>query len=333
MTYFSKMIKGLAVASVLAVSPALAADITMNFGFSTPEEHDYGRMAYKFKELVEEYSDGSIEVKVRCCSQISTEDDAFKALQLGTVDAFFITQNNISPHWPLMDVFVLPYVFQNREHIDAVLNGPVGQKVRDQLQADTGVHLLTFGGVFFRDMYSVEKPIENFADFEGLKFRVPKNEVMISTIDSFGAEPIPLAWSETPTALQTGTIDASDNGIGTIKSMKFYEFAKHLVILEHFSGTSPLLASDRFMSKLSDDQRAAVQKAADEAGAFMYDFMRDDLNELRDWLVNEGGMTRSDPDRAPFIAAAKKVQDEKAAGASDEFRALLAEIRDAAPGN
>lgn len=330
MTHFKKLVKGLAVAAVMMATPAFAEDVTMNFGFSTPEEHDYGRMAVKFKELVEDYSNGEIEVKIRCCSQISTEDDAFKALQLGTVDAFFITQNNISPHWPLMDVFVLPYVFQNRDHIDAVLNGAVGQKIREQLNADTGVHLLTFGGVFFRDMYSVERPINSHADFEGLKFRVPKNQVMISTIDAFGAEPIPLAWSETPTALQTGTIDASDNGIGTIKSMKFYEFAKNLVILEHFSGTSPLLASDRFMSSLTDDQRVAVQRAADEAGAFMYDFMKADLDELRDWLVKEGGMTRTDPDRAPFIAAAQKVQDEVAAAATDEFRALLAEIRAAA---
>lgn len=330
MMHLKKLVQGLAVAALTLTTPAFAADITMNLGFSTPEDHDYGRMGRKFKELVEDYTDGAIEVKLRCCSQISTEDDAFKALQLGTVDAFFITQNNISPHWPLMNVFVLPYIFQNRQHIETALSGPVGAKVRKQLLADTGVHLLTFGGVFFRDMYSVERPIESFDDFAGLKFRVPKNQVMIATIGSFGAEPIPLAWSETPTALQTGTIDASDNGIGTIKSMKFYEFAKNLVILEHFSGTSPLLASDRFMSKLSDEQRAAIQRAADEAGAYMYDFMKADLDALRDWLVTEGGMTRTDPDRAPFIAAAQKVQDDIAAAASDEFRALLAEIRAAA---
>ena len=65
----------------------------------------------------------------------------------------------------------------------------------------------------------------------------------------------------------------------------------------------------------------------------MYDFMRDDLESLRTWLVEEGGMTRHDPDRAPFIAAAQKIQDEVASGASDQFRALLTEIRAAAPDN
>ena len=330
MIKFRKMLVGLIAGLLITITHVSAANVTMNLGFSTPEDHDYGRMAKKFKELAEKYSDGTVNVKLRCCSQISTEDEAFKAMQLGTVDAYFITQNNISPNWGLMDVFVLPYIFQDRAHIEKVLNGPVGKKVSEQLFADTGVHLLTFGGVFFRDMYSVEKPINSISDFSGLKFRVPKNKVMIETLKAFGAEPIPLAWSETPTALQTGTIDASDNGIGTIKSMKFYEFAQNLVILEYFSGTSPLLASDRFMQKLNDSQRAAVQKAADEAGAYMYEFMKDDLESLRTWLTTEGGMTRTDPDRAPFIKAAQQIQDQFSKDASPEFKALLNEIRAAA---
>ena len=330
MIRLNRILVGLIASLVIMITHVSAANVTMNLGFSTPEEHDYGRMAKKFKELAEKYSNGTIEVKLRCCSQISTEGEAFKAMQLGTVDAYFITQNNISPNWKLMDVFVLPYIFQDRDHIKRVLNGSVGTKVKKQLLADTGVHLLTFGGVFFRDMYSVNKPINSMSDFNGLKFRVPKNKVMIATLKAFGAEPIPLAWSETPTALQTGTIDASDNGTGTIKSMKFYEFAKNLVILEYFSGTSPLLASDRFMSKLNDSQRAAVQKAADEAGAYMYDFMKDDLDSLRSWLTTEGGMTRTDPDRAPFIKAAQKIQDQFSKDASPEFKALLKEIRAAA---
>ena len=330
MIRLNRILVGLIASLVIMITHVSAANVTMNLGFSTPEEHDYGRMAKKFKELAEKYSNGTIEVKLRCCSQISTEGEAFKAMQLGTVDAYFITQNNISPNWKLMDVFVLPYIFQDRDHIKRVLNGSVGTKVKKQLLADTGVHLLTFGGVFFRDMYSVSKPINSMSDFNGLKFRVPKNKVMIATLKAFGAEPIPLAWSETPTALQTGTIDASDNGTGTIKSMKFYEFAKNLVILEYFSGTSPLLASDRFMSKLNDSQQAAVQKAADEAGAYMYDFMKDDLDSLRAWLTSEGGMKRSDPDRAPFIKEAQKIQDQFSKDASPEFIALLKEIRAAA---
>ena len=74
-----------------------------------------------------------IDVKLRCCNQISSEDEGFQAIQLGTVDGFFIMANNVSSNWPLMDVTVLPYIFQNTEHLDCVLNGEVGQFMKDKL--------------------------------------------------------------------------------------------------------------------------------------------------------------------------------------------------------
>ena len=115
------------------------------------------------------------------------------------------------------------------------------------------------------DNHSAEFGIVIRSDMKGLKLRVPKNKVMISTFKAFGAEPVPLAWSETPTALQTRTIDGGDNGTSVIKDMKFYEFTKHLVILDHFAGVAPLFASDRMMRKLKPDQVAAIRRAADEA--------------------------------------------------------------------
>jgi len=233
-------------ASAMAI-PAMAADLTMNVGFGAPEESLYGRFGKIFQTKVAEISGGDIEVKLRCCNQISSEDEAFKAMQLGTVDGFFITANNVSPHWPLMDVTVLPYIFQNSDHLARVLDGDVGQMMKNKLQADTSVHLLAFGPALYRDFYNSVRPINTMADMEGLKIRVPKNEVMIATFEAFGANPVPLAWSETPTALQTGTVDGGDNGTSFIRDMKFFEFQPNLVILEHFVAFAPLFASDNFM--------------------------------------------------------------------------------------
>ena len=310
---------------------AEAADkVVMNLGWATPLESDYGILAKKFEELAESYSNGSVDVKLRCCAQISTEDDAFKALQLGTVDGYFISQNNVSPHWPLMDVFVLPYIFQNTDHILKVAGGPVGQKIRDKLRADTGVHLLTFGGPGYRDMFNSKRPVNSIEDLAGLKLRVPKNQVMLATFEAFGAEPVPLAWSETPTALQTGTIDGGDNGTSVIREMKFFEFAKHLIILDHFAGFAPVFASSRFMDKLDADQKAAVLRAAKEAGEYHTQVKIEEIESIRTWLSNEGGMSLTRPERGPFIAAAQKVQQQFAADRGDEFKALVDEIQAAA---
>lgn len=331
MTLFSlKSLSGSAVALALTASATLAADITMNVGFGAPEESLYGRFGKIFEAKAEEYTGGAVDVKLRCCNQISSEDEAFKAMQLGTVDGFFITANNVSPHWPLMDVTVLPYIFQNSDHLARVLDGEVGQFMKDKLQEDTSVHMLAFGPALYRDFYNSVRPINTMADMEGLKIRVPKNEVMIATFEAFGANPVPLAWSETPTALQTGTVDGGDNGTSFIRDMKFFEFEPHLVILEHFVSFAPLFASDNFMKKLSDEQREQIMRAARDAGAEFAQQVATETEEVRQWLVDEGGMARTDPDKAAFVEAAKGVQQEFAEKRGEAFVELVGKIQAAA---
>ena len=320
----------LVIATALTATTAVAADVSMNLGFGAPEESLYGRFGQIFKDKVEAYTDGSVEVKLRCCNQISSEDEAFKAMQLGTVDGFFITANNVSPHWPLMDVTVLPYIFQDTAHLERVVDGDLGQVMKERLQADTSVHLLSFGPALYRDFYNSKLPINTMADMEGLKIRVPKNEVMIATFEAFGAEPVPLAWSETPTALQTGTVDGGDNGTSFIRDMKFYEFEPHLVILEHFVAMAPLFASDRFMKSLSDEQREQVLRAANDAGIEFRNQVQAETEEIREWLSTEGGMAMTRPDKAEFIEAAQTVQQSFAEDRGPEFVELVEKIRRAA---
>lgn len=320
----------LSTSMAMATFPAIAADITMNLGFTAPEKSIYGRLADHFKKKAEEYTKGAVEVKIRCCGQISTEDEAFKAMQLGTVDAYIITSNNVSPHWPLMDVTVLPYIFQSPEHLDKVVDGPVGKMMVEKLQKDTSVHLLTFGPAVYRDFFNSVRPINSMEDMKGLKIRVPKNEVMIATFKAFGSEPVPLAWSETPTALQTGTVDGGDNGTSFIKDLKFYEFESNLAVLEHFVATAPLFASDAFMKKLSDEQKEQILKAATEAGAEFRKEVANEDNETREWLVKEGGMKMTKPDKAEFIKAGQMVQKEFAEARGQEFIDLVDAINKAA---
>ena len=319
-----------AIITGITATSAVAADITMNVGFGAPEESLYGRFGKIFEEKAEDYTNGTVDVKLRCCNQISSEDEAFKAMQLGTVDGFFITANNISPHWPIMDVTVLPYIFQNKEHLAKVLDGEIGQLMKDKLQADTSVHMLAFGPAMYRDFYNSVRAVNTMADMDGLKIRVPKNEVMIATFEAFGANPVPLAWSETPTALQTGTVDGGDNGTSFIRDMKFYEFEPHLVILEHFVSFAPLFASDNFMKKLNDEQREQIIRAANDAGTEFAKQVATETEEIRDWLATEGGMAMTTPDKTDFVEAAKGVQAQFSEQRGPEFVELVGRIQAAA---
>jgi len=217
-----------------------------------------------------------------------------------------------------------------RSDLQRVVEGDIGQLIKDKLQADTSVHLLSFGPILYRDFYNSVRPINSMTDMEGLKVRVPKNEVMIATFEAFGAEPVPLAWSETPTALQTRTVDGGDNGTSFIRDMKFFEFEPHLVILEHFVAMSPLFASDRFMKSLSDEQREQVLRAANDAGIELRNEVQAETEEVREWLATEGGMAMTRPDKAAFIEAAQAVQQSFAEERDQDFVELVEQIRQTA---
>lgn len=317
-------------ALALSAQTAAADNVVVNLGYAAAEGSSYAVLANKFEELAEKYSGGTIDVKVRCCGQLMGEDEAFKAMQLGTVDMHVITGNNISPHFPLMDAFVLPYIFANKGHAYRVLEGEVGTNFSKSLQEATDVHLLSFGFVGDRDFYNSRNLITKMEDMAGLKIRVPKNQVMIDTFTEFGAAPIPLPWADTPTALQTGTVEGADNGTSFIKSQKFYEIMPYFTALEHFTYFSPLFASDRVMGKLDDAQRDAVMRAAKDAGIYQKEEMGRQVEEIRAFLVGEGGMKTAEFDRTDFIAAGQRVQDKYSSDKSDEFKALVAAIRAAA---
>jgi len=313
----------------LSVQSANAGKVTINLGHGGGEKSAYGPLAEKFAELAEKYSNGSIEVKVRCCAQLVKEDEAFKAMQLGTVDMSIITGNNLSPHFALTDAFVLPYIFKNKEHAYKVLEGPVGDSYKKKLLDATGITILAFGFVGDRDFYNSRQPITKMADMKGLKVRVPKNQVMIDTFKEFGAAPIPLPWADTPTALQTGTVQGADNGTSFIKSAKFYEIMPYFTVLEHFTYFSPLMASPRLMKKLDADQTKAVLRAAKEANDYQKDVMSKAVSEIRQFLTTEGqgGMKTVEFERADFIAAGQRVQDRYANEKGAEFTAFVQAIR------
>lgn len=313
-------------AMCLITSAPARAEITFNVAYAGGEESDYAKLTSMFKKHVERLVPG-VTIKPRCCAALVTEDEAFKAMQLGTVDMAIITGNNVSPHYPPMDAFVLPYIFRDIQHGYAVFDGPVGKAFQKDFEEKTKVSILVWSAIIYREFYNTVRPINKIEDMKGIKIRVPKNEVMLDTFRAFGAAPIPLPWSETPPALQTGTVQGGDNGATFIRTLKFYEIADNLAILEHFAAITPLLASPRAMAKLTPEQQEKMR----EAGRLTDIEYRATIQKQREadikFLQEKGGMKVTYPERTAFIAAAQKVQDAWLAEKGDDFRKLVLSIR------
>ena len=279
---------------------------------------------------LEKRTKGKVKVKIFCCFKMGGEQEMYKKLQLGTLDATIIAQNNAGPFYPKIDLLVLPYMLQNYKHAIKVVDGPIGEMIWKDMPKEAGVHLVKIILVSFRHIYNSKKPINTIADFGPLKYRVPKNVVMVDTYKAFGSDPVPLAWSETLTAVQTGTVDGGDLPIDVIYSQKFHEVAKNIALTGHFALAPPFFVSDKFMKKLTDEERKAVYAAATTAAQVSRKQVLDKEAEISKLLQEKHGVKITKPDTAPFISAAAKVHAEFAKKRGSDYVKLIEAINGAA---
>ncbi|NKC12135.1 MAG: C4-dicarboxylate ABC transporter substrate-binding protein [Gammaproteobacteria bacterium] len=315
----------IAVAALMLSGPAVAKKVRMNIGYSVAEGHPYGTFMNTFAERFETLSGGTVKVKVHCCHKMGSEQEQFKKLQLGTLDGTLIAQNNAGPFYPKIDLLVLPYMIRNYEHAVRVADGPVGRMIWGDMPKEAGVHLVSIPLFSFRHIYNTKHPINDLDDFAKLKYRVPKNVVMVDTYTAFGSDPVPIAWSEALTATQTGTVDGGDLPIDVMYSQKFHDVAKHVAMTGHFVLAPPFFVSDKFMKKLDGKQRAALDMAAQVATAAARHHTNYGMGLVRK-KMEALGVKFTEPELAPWIARAKVVHDAFAQKRGPEYAQLMQAI-------
>ena len=318
-----------ALAGLLISAEASAKKLTMNIGFSVTEGHPYGTFMKTFAERFETLSGGTVRVKVHCCHKMGSEQEQFKKLQLGTLDGTMIAQNNAGPFFPKIDLLVLPYMIQNYDHAVKVADGPIGQKIWGDMPKEVGVHLVSIPLFSFRHIYNTKMPINSLADFAKMKYRVPKNVVMIDTYKAFGSDPVPIAWSEALTATQTGTVDGGDLPMDVIYSQKFHDVAKHIAKTGHFVLAPPFFVSDKFMKKMNASQKEHFNmavKVATAASRFHTNYGMDLVQKK----LEAAGVTVTEPDIGPWVEKAKAVHAAFGKKRGGDYPAIMKAIADAA---
>ena len=259
----------LAVAAAgLASAPALAQKTTLKLGWTTADgaTDPYAIGARAFKEEVEKRSGGRIEVQLFPNRQLGDEKDMLEGMRFGTVDAGIITNAviaNVEPSFQLND---MPFLYANEAQAHKVLDGPVGEQLAKKLSAK-GVYLLGFMEGGFRNMINNRKPVTEPADVTGVKYRVMQNPVFIDMFSSLGGSAVPMAWGETFTAVQQGTIDGLEIPIAVINANKYNEVTKYLSLTNHTYSAIGLLVSKRSFDKLPDDLKKVVREAGTAATA------------------------------------------------------------------
>ena len=197
------------------------------------------------------------------------------ALQRGNLEMSNIAPQDIANQVPAFSVVTSAYLFRDADHLRAFFASDVGKEMTQMVEDQLGVKIL--GPTFFGTRQvglNLDKEIKTPEDMSGVKLRMPGGEAWQFLGSALGANPVPVAYAEVYTALQTGAIDGQDNPLPNVQNMKFYEVMKQIVLTSHLIGFDLLTISLDTWNKLSPEQQEKVQKAADDAIAWRPNWRR-----------------------------------------------------------
>ena len=284
----------LLIGTMLAPRAAPAQDIqerTIRMSTANNKGHPQVIGAEKFAELVAEKSGGKIEVKIFPGGVLGPDLQNFSAMQGGTLDMNVGNASLLAGNVKQFAIFDLPFLFHTREEAYAVMDGPVGKKLLDMLP-EKGLVGLGYWELGFRDINNSERPIEKVEDLEGLKMRVIPTPIYVDFMNAMGANAVPMPFTETYTALETGAIDGMTNPLINVKDSKFYEVTDYLTITNHMYNPQAVTISKITWDKFSDAEKKIFEEAATEATAVQREAAQkasaEALEELKDEMeVNE----------------------------------------------
>ncbi|PPE71581.1 TRAP transporter substrate-binding protein [Caldimonas thermodepolymerans] len=263
--------------ALVAAGAACAQDIKprlIRFGYGLVEDSNQGRAVRLFAQEVEKASGGKMKVRAIGAAALGSDIQMQQALIGGAQEMMVGSTATLVGITKEMAIWDTPFLFNNAEEADAVLDGPVGQKVMDKLQ-DKGLVGLVYWENGFRNLTNNKQPIAKLEDLNGVKLRVMQNNVFLDSFKALGANAVPLPFSELFTALETRAVDGQENPYNTILSSKFYEVQKYLTVTNHVYSPWIVTVSKKWWDGLSKDEQKILLDAAKKSR----DFERKDTRE------------------------------------------------------
>ena len=265
--------KRLFVKSVLAsivlasVGLASAQDIkerTIKFGLNSPEGHPAVAGMKAFAENVAAKSGGKLKVQLFLNGTLGSDQATLSAVKGGTVEMAVMNSGILSSEVKALEIFDFPFLFANEKEADAIVDGPIGQKMHAALQ-DKGIVGLSYWELGFRNISTSKRALNKVDDIAGLKLRVIPNAINVDWVKALNANPTPLPFPEVYAALEQGAIDGQENPIAVIAANKFWEVQKFVALTNHQYNPQSVIFSKKVWDTLSPAERKIIDDSADAA--------------------------------------------------------------------
>src|SRR3712207_1110875 len=308
-SYSRRLFLGGVAALALAVNAtaAIAAD-PINLLISTPavEADWHAKMLPVFKQELDKLAPGQFDVEIHHNGTLFKQGTEPAAMQRGNLEMAMISAFDISKQIPEWSIFTAGYLLRDPEHQGKVFDSDVGQEMYRLVEDKMNIKILSVAYLGTRQLnLRTEKEVKTPADLAGVKLRMPSADTWLFLGKALGANPLPLAFGEIYTALQTGAIDGQDNPLPTVRAAKFYEVTKQIVLTDHLVDAIFLSLAGGTWKKLDDRQKAAVTGAAKAAVQFNNENRIKEEAELAEFFRAQG-LKVYKPDVEAFRAHVQK---------------------------
>ena len=312
--------------AVCAVS-ASAEPITLTYAEVNPIEGTVvGDVALAFKEKLEELSGGDIVVDIQASGVMGDEKTVLANILGGdtSVDIVRISAFALNQYGAVKSVFLtLPYVFTSEDHYWKFVESDLAKEMlAESKEVGLPFNGLAYGEEGFRHFFS-KVEVKTIEDLKGLKIRVSDDPIMTGLLQGLGAAFTPVSFTELYSALQTGVVDCAEQPITNYLSNSFQEVAPYLLKDGHTLGTIELIATDSCFAKLTDEQKAWVQEAADYAMAECEKSVIARQEDAYNKLIEMGCTINEVEDKTIWKEATKDVLNANIAGMEDIYEAIV----------
>ena len=218
-------------------------------------------------EQLDQRTDGRLSVEIYPSMQLGGEKEMIEQAQVGALAMARVSVGPMGPLVPELNVFNLPYLFRDGAHMEAVIDGPIGdellQKVTDHPTA--GLVGLCWMNAGTRNVYNSKHPVRSMADLQGLKIRMMGNPIFVDTMNAMGGNGVSMGFDQLINGLQTGVVDGAENNYPTYSSGQHYRYAKYYSRTEHLMIPEILVFSKRQWEQLSKEDQDLIMSLAKEA--------------------------------------------------------------------
>lgn len=283
---------------------AYAQEVKWISGGINPPNSTSALAAQYFADLVNERSDGRIQITHYPASQLGSGQEQIEGLAAGTQQLFLTSGSQASRLVPEYSIIDVAFLFQDTKHLERVLESDIGQELNQKLVDQFGIRVLAYNWYGLpRYLMHKSKFIEETADVKNVRTRAPSVPIYIANYENIGAVPVQIAYGEQYLALSQGLVDMTESSAHNIYGMKLHEVAPFITEADMMFPQNSVFISEAALTSLSPEDREMIEQAAVDAGDDYTRKMQEAYVDEREKIIAEGGQFEKMPEetRAAFV--------------------------------